>query len=116
VTVTTRPLPPDFSISAEPGSVSVQQGSSGQSAVTVQSLNGFSGLVGFSCENAPAGVTCGFDPNPVTIFPGGSRNSTLAVSVAADAVPGTYFFDVKGTGLSITHSSTLMLTVTQRGR
>jgi uncharacterized membrane protein len=86
------------------------------STITVQSLNGFSGLVGLSCENAPAGVTCSFNPNPVVPSPGVARTSELTINVAADALAGTFVLDIKGNSGVTTHSFALQLTVTQRVR
>ena len=56
------PPPADFSLSASPSSLTVMQGASGASTVTVGSLNGFSAAVGLSCTGLPAGASCSFNP------------------------------------------------------
>ncbi len=57
---------PDFGISCSPSSVGVLQGGSANTTCTVTSTDGFTGTVDLSCNNLPAGVTCSYNPNPVT--------------------------------------------------
>src|ERR1041385_8498989 len=53
---------PDFSLSASPSSLSVTQGSSGSSTITVNKLNGFTGSVSLSASGLPAGVDATVNP------------------------------------------------------
>jgi hypothetical protein len=109
------PPPPDFSVAAAPSSLTIVQGASGTSTVTVSSLNGFGSAVGLSCSGLPSGVTCGFSPSSVTPPAGGSASSTLTVSVSASAAAGTSAFTVVGTSAGLTRSKSLSLTVTPAG-
>src|SRR5207245_1249614 len=48
---------PDFSIAANPSSLTLTQGTTGTSTVTVTAVNGFSGSVGLSVTGCPSGAT-----------------------------------------------------------
>jgi len=109
------PPPPDFSVSASPSSLTVAQGSSGTSTITVGSLNGFSSAVTLSASGLPSGVTASFSPNPITPPTGGSAASTLTVNAAAGAATGTSTVTVTGTSGATTHGASLSLTVTATG-
>jgi hypothetical protein len=106
---------PDFTIGASPSSLSIVQGGSGASTVTVTSTNGFNSAVALSCTGLPAGVTCGFSPSSVTPPSGGSANSTLTVSVGGSTAAGSYSFNVVGTSGALSHSTPISLTVTPAG-
>jgi Abnormal spindle-like microcephaly-assoc'd, ASPM-SPD-2-Hydin len=97
---------PDFSLSANPNSVTVAQGSSATSTITVTPLNGFSGSVTLSATGLPSGVTAAFSPNPT------STTSTLTLTAAANATPGAVTVTISGTSGSLTHTTPLNLTVT----
>jgi hypothetical protein len=112
--VSTAPPPPDFTVSASPGSLTIAQGASGTSTATVGSLNGFSSAVSLTCTGLPAGVTCTFSPASVTPPLNGTATSALTVSVDAGAATGSYSFSVAGTS-GATHSTALSLTVTPPG-
>jgi hypothetical protein len=106
---------PDFAVSASPSSLSIVQGSSSTSSVTVTSLSGFSSSVDLSCTGLPAGVSCTFNPTPVTPPANASASSTLTVSVAPATVAGSYSFQATGVSGSLTHGVTVSLTVTPLG-
>jgi hypothetical protein len=103
---------PDFSLSCTPTSQTVQQGSSGNRTCTVTSTGGFSSAVSLSCANLPAGVSCSYNPNPVTPPANGNVNSTLTVTVGGNVPPGTYNFQAQGTSGALTRTFGLSLTVT----
>ena len=67
---------PDFTLSCLPSSLTVNQGTSGQSACSVRSLGGFSAAVDMSCSALPAGATCSFAPPVVIPSPDSSAPST----------------------------------------
>ncbi len=100
---------PDFSLSANPTSVTVAQGSTGTSTITVTPLNGFNGSVTLSASGLPSGVTAGFSPNPTT------STSTLTLTASATAATGTSTVTITGVSGSLTHTTTLSLTVTSSG-
>jgi subtilase family serine protease len=95
----------DFTLSASPTSVSVTQGSSGGSTVTVTPVNGFSGNVNLSATGLPAGVTASFTPTTT------SRTSTLKLTASSSASTGTFTVTILGTSGSLSHTTTVSLTV-----
>jgi hypothetical protein len=105
----------DFSLACAPSSLSVIEGQNGGSTCTVTSLAGFANPVTLSCTGAPAGVTCAFATNPVTPPTNSTATSALTISVAGSTIPGTYTFQVTGTGSGNTHTTNISLTVTALG-
>jgi hypothetical protein len=107
VTVTALPPPADFTISASPTSVSIQQGSSGNSTIST-TIVGSAGTVSLSAGVSPSGPTASLSPAAVSA--GGS--STLTVSVGPSVPTGSYTVTVTGNEGSNTHSTTVAVTVT----
>jgi hypothetical protein len=95
---------PDFSLTAAPTSVTITQGDSGTSTITVNPVNGFTGNVSLSATG-PSGVTAGLSPNPTT------STSTLTLTASATAGPGTFTVPITGTSGSLTHQTSVSLTV-----
>jgi kumamolisin len=98
---------PDFTIAANPGSLTVAPGSNGASSISIGAVSGFSSAVTLSASNLPSGVTVGFSPNPVN----GSGNSNATFTVASGTAAGTYSITITGTSGSLSHSTTVTLTV-----
>jgi Abnormal spindle-like microcephaly-assoc'd, ASPM-SPD-2-Hydin len=99
----------DFSLTANPSSVSIAQGGSGTSLITVVPVNGFSGSVNLNASGLPSGVTAGFSPNPTT------ATSTLTLTASGTATKGTSTVTITGTSGTLTHTTTIQLTVTAGG-
>ncbi|MFZ1916777.1 MAG: protease pro-enzyme activation domain-containing protein [Terriglobales bacterium] len=97
---------PSFTLSANPTSLSIKQGNSGTSTITVNPLDGFTGSVTMSASGLPSGVTAGFVPNPTT------TTSTLTLTASASAATGTSTVTITGTSGSLTATTTVSLTVT----
>jgi hypothetical protein len=102
---------PNFTIGAAPASVVVTQGGNGTSTLTVTSQNSFSSATTLSASGLPSGVTAAFSSNPVTPPANGSATSTLTLTASATATTGTATVTVTGTSGSLTHSTTISLTV-----
>jgi len=102
---------PDFTLSCTPSSLTIPQGGSDNSTCTVGSQNGFNSAVNLSCVGQPAGVSCGFAPNPATPPANGSTPSTLTLNVSGAQAAGTFNFQVRGTSGALTHDSPFSLTV-----
>ena len=101
---------PDFSISASPSSVTVQQGNQGTSTISTTALNGFNNAITLSASGQPAGVTVSFGTNPIPAP--GTGTSLMTMAVGSTVTPGTYTITVTGVGGGITHTTTVSLTVT----
>jgi len=104
----TGPVTGDFSISASPSSLTIHRTGSGSTTITITALNGFTGTVSLSTGTLPAGVTATFNPATVT----GSGTSTLTFT-SSSAPRGTFAITVTGTSGSLTHSTTVTLTITK---
>jgi hypothetical protein len=73
---------PDFNISVNPTSISVQGGQSGTTTVTLQEEYGFDSNVSFACSGLPTGAACSFSLLTVPT-PAGVSYTTLTVSTSA---------------------------------
>src|SRR6266851_5004697 len=102
---------PDFTVGASPSSLTIAQGSSGTSTITITSLNGFNSATTLSASGLPSGVTAAFSTNPVTPPANGSATSTLTLTASGTATTGNATVTVTGTSGSLTHSATIALTV-----
>jgi hypothetical protein len=87
---------PDFSLAANPASVT----GAGSSSISVSGTNGFSGTVALSAAGAPAGASATLSPGSVAA--GGSSTLTLS---AGSAAAGTYSIVVTGTSGSLSHTA-----------
>jgi subtilase family serine protease len=96
-----------FSLTANPNSLSVAQGSNGTSTITVVPYDGFSGSVTLSASGMPTGVTAGFSTNPTT------STSTLTLTVGSSTTPGTYTITVGGTSGTLSSQTFITLKVTR---
>ncbi|NUW39419.1 M28 family peptidase [Nonomuraea rhodomycinica] len=97
----------DFSISANPGSGTVQAGSPATTTIATQTTAGNAQAVNLSASGLPTGATASF--NPASVTSGGS--STLTIATAPTTPAGSYNVTVTGTGETATHTATYALTV-----
>jgi hypothetical protein len=115
----TNPPPPppgDFSIGASPSSLTVTLGSSGSSTITLTSLNGLSGNATLSSSISSSGLvivwpSVSVSPSSVTLTANGTASSTLTISTSLLTTPGTYTVTVSAVIGSISHSTTVSVTV-----
>jgi cellulase/cellobiase CelA1/aryl-phospho-beta-D-glucosidase BglC (GH1 family) len=101
LTVTAKPVP-SFTLSASPASLSLVQGTSGTSTITVTPVNGFTGTVTYTTSTLPSGVTASFSGNVLTL----TASSTATV--------GTSTVTITGTSGSLSATTTVALAVTQK--
>ena len=101
----------DFSISAEPSTLSVTVGSGGTSTIRVTSINNFNSQVRLELSSVPSGISASL--NPVLVIPqaNGFAISILTVNVPAGAAGGTYTLLVTGTSGSLSHAASVTLNV-----
>jgi subtilase family serine protease len=100
------PAGPSFSLSASPSTLTIEQGATGISTITVTPFGGFSGSVTLSNSTLPNGVTPTFSPNPT------GTTSTLLFTVSTGATTGTTTVTVTGTSGSLTATTSISLTIT----
>jgi len=96
---------PDFSLSASPASLTVKQGTSGSSTITVTPSGGFTGAVTLSTSALPSGLTAAFGTNPTT------SSSVLTFTASSTAATGTSTITVTGTSGTLSHTTTISLTI-----
>jgi len=105
ITLTVTPAQ-NFSLSANPSSVSVAQGGTVTSSITVTPIGGFTGSVALSVSGLPSGVTASFNPASTT------GSSTVSFTASGNATVGAATVTILGTSGSLTHTTTIALNVT----
>jgi len=100
---------PDFTISLNPTSLTVQQGSSGTTQLTLTPQNGFTGPVSLALVAGQDQVPQGLTLSPDTVQVG---TSSLTLSAQSTTPTGTYRLKVRGTSGSLVKEVDLTLTVT----
>jgi hypothetical protein len=106
------PPEPDFCLTASPQNLTIRQGNSKNSTITVTSINNFNETVDLMVMGAPPGVNTVLNPTQVECSPNGNVTSILEVSVGATAVPGNYTFSVTGKSGKIVRSVNIYLEIT----
>jgi hypothetical protein len=79
---------PDFSITANPASLSLNPGQYGTVVLTITPLNGFDDMVTLSCSANPPGSTCIFSPTTLTPLNGNTVSSSLQITTQASSGAG----------------------------
>ena len=96
---------PSFTLGASPASLTIAQGASGKSTITVTNQNGFTGKVTLAASGLPSGVTAAFATNPTT------GTSVLTLTASSTATVGSATINIKGTSGSLTASTNIALTI-----
>ncbi|MBZ5504100.1 MAG: hypothetical protein LAO78_01320 [Acidobacteriia bacterium] len=96
---------PNYTLSASPSSLSVTQGSSGSSTITVTPSGGFTGSVTLSTSALPSGVTASFGTNPTT------GSSVVTFTASSTATTGTTSVTITGASGTLSHTTSISLTV-----
>jgi hypothetical protein len=100
---------PNFSLSASPSSLTVTQGSSGNSTITVTPSGGFTGSVTLSTSALPSGVTASFGTNPTT------GTSVVTFTASSTATTGTSSITITGVSGTLSHTTSISLTINPTG-
>jgi hypothetical protein len=101
----------DFAISNSSSGQTIQAGASASYNLTLSPLGGnFAQALTLACSDLPAGSTCSFTPAQISA---GSSATTvvLKVTTASTSPAGTYTVQVNASEGSLTHSTTVPLTV-----
>ena len=101
----------DFSILANPGSLSIAQGTSGSSTISTAVASGVVQTITLSASGQSAGVTVIFSPASVSA----GQSSTMTVSASSTATVTSSTIAVKGTATSGSHTANVALSVTSSG-
>lgn len=100
---------PDFELQVQPSSLAIAAGESGQVAVSVVPLNGFTGTVSITAPVLP-GVT--FTPAQFPLAAGASQTVTIATTRTTPPSTQTLLFSGIAAGVSGPRTAALTLTVT----
>ena len=98
----------NFSLSASPTSLAVNQGASGTSTISITRLNGFAGAISFTASGLPSGVTASFNPATTTTT---GTSSVFTLSASSTATVGSVTVTITGTSGSLSHTASIALTV-----
>lgn len=105
LTVNPAPPPPNFTLTATPGTQATLAGGSVSYSVDVTA--GATSTVSLNVANVPGGATAGFDQNSIT----GSGTATLTVATTTSLAVGSYPITITGSDSSGTQSITVTLDV-----
>ena len=109
------PVNVKWMVSADPSSLTLTLGSSGQVIVSVSNIGGVQITVTLSTSSI-SGVSTSFSPEQLTVPQGETRQSTLTISVAKSATPGTYELTIYATvDPSGNRTTAITLTVLSEG-
>jgi len=99
--------PPGFTLTASPTSLTVAQGATGTTTLTLTAQNGFTGSVTVSIVGLPNGVSGMFGSGPTP------SSCIFGLSIAPTAAPGPYTVNLKATSGSLTQTLAISLSITQ---
>lgn len=103
------PPPGDFRLSVSPGALTVTAGTTSPAATySATAVNGFSGNIQVTLSGIPAGVNSNL-ASPFPLAAGGSQAVVFGATSATP--PGSYTITAQAASGSISHSTTLNLTV-----
>ena len=102
----------DFSISLSPSTVTLTQGSTLPSTLTIRSSGTFSSAVSLSAS-PPNGLIINFAYNPVIPPTGGQASTQVTITASGSVGSGTYNVPILGISGSLSHRTTLTVTVNQ---
>jgi len=103
---------PDFTITVSLASLTIARGScDASSAVTLASINGFSGTITLTTTVSSAGLTATLSSATATLSPGGIATIALTICTGALTPSGSYAITVTATSGSITHTAVVTVNV-----
>ncbi len=106
-------LAPDFTITVSPTILTIEQGHSNTSVITVASVGGFNKQVNLTVSSPPIpGVNASLNPNSVTLESDLTAFSVLTLDIASDALIGLHNISVTGISGSLQHTANITLTIT----
>ncbi len=106
--------PPDFTLSLSPTSLTVQQGGSNQTTLTLTPQGGFTGPVNLSLVDRNGNPVSGITLSPTSLNVTGTSpvTQTLTINVATNVDADTYNLRVRASSGNIARTAGLTLTVT----
>src|SRR3989449_535481 len=99
---------PDFTLSANPATISFVAGQSATSTVSLTASGGFTGTVDLAAVSVPVGVTTSCSPSSIS----GTQTSTCTFT---GSNTGSYVVTITGTSGALVHTASVAVTVTAPG-
>jgi endo-1,4-beta-xylanase len=112
IQVSATPVAANFTLSASPANLTINQGASGTITITITRSGGFSSSVTLSASGLPSGVTATFNPATTTTT---GTSSALTLTVSSAATAGMTSITITGAGGGLTRTTTVILTVAAGG-
>src|SRR6059058_768868 len=108
---------PDFTMSANPDTLSIPAGSSGTSTITLVSIDGFNGSVSLSAPSplcpSPQCTTWEISPSNVIVAPNSTATATLTIFGGGEGAAGN--ITVYGNGGGLSHSVSVAFKIVSSG-
>src|SRR2546427_200188 len=104
----------DFTMSAQPNSLTIPQGSSGSSIIFLTSVNGFQGNVSLTPPVSCLAIGCPsykINPTRVSLVANGSGKAVFTIYTYPQTPLNTYNVAVSGTSGSLSHTASVTYTV-----
>ena len=108
------PALPNFQMIVNTGLLTIQQGSSGQVHLTLNSLNGFSGTITITAEIIPEGPTVSPTKTMATLAMNGTVMDNLTVATGVNTPTGIYTLVLNATSAGISHPNSVEVMVVAR--
>src|SRR5205809_572448 len=109
---------PDFTMSANPDTLSIPAGASGTSTITLVSIDGFNGSVSLSAPSplcpSPQCTTWEISPSNVVVGPNSTATATLTIFAGGEGAAGN--ITVYGNSGSLAHSVSVAFKIVSSGR
>ncbi len=107
------PPRPDFTITAQPRSLTFEPGTTGTSSITVTSIDAYSGIVYLTSTVSPMGLSVSPESISIILGAGKTESFQLTISTVSETEPGTYTVTVLGEGgLPSAQSASVTVVVT----
>lgn len=101
----------DFSLSASPSALTMGRRTHKSSTISVTPISGFNQTVALGCSGVPANTTCSVSPASVTLNGSSASTAQLTITTTGKTPFGTFNVVVSGSLGTLTHSTTVTLTV-----
>ncbi len=102
---------PDFSISANPTSLTITHGNAGSSTLTLTPSGQFNQTISLTFTGCPSNATCSITPNSVTLDGIHAATAILNVQTASNTPAGNYKVTATGTFSPLRHPAAVNVTV-----
>jgi len=109
--VTSEPAIPDFRLALTPETLTVEIGSSNNTAISIQSQMGYTSEVTLNTTSLPSGISAMFNPVQVILPPDELVNSTLIINADLTAQQGTTTIFIIGKSGNLTRYCRMHLTI-----